>query len=293
MKGLNIIIALVLFYSCGNSGKQSHENLQVDFKLPKDLKECSGIAYDKNYNLIWAIADGGNPNVLYGFDAKGTISKQIGMDVKNNDWEDLTMDKAGNIYVGDFGNNDNIRTDLAIYKITDSLLQKGPKIKGVTKFYYPEQKDFPPKKKSLFYDCEAFFEMDGNFYLFTKNRSKDFDGTTFIYKIPNRSGHFAAQRIGEFKTCADYHTCCITGAALSPDQTKMVLLGHSKIWLFENFRNDNFLGGKKTELDLKHYSQKEAVCFLTNDTLLIADERTKKNYGNVYKVALADLKSKP
>jgi sugar lactone lactonase YvrE len=26
---------------------------------------------------------------------------------ENNDWEDITKDIHGNIYVGDFGNNDN------------------------------------------------------------------------------------------------------------------------------------------------------------------------------------------
>ena len=50
-------------------------------------------------------------------------------------------------------------------------------------FSYPEQKEFPPKKKEMFYDVESFFEHNGYFYLFTKNRSKGFDGTAFIYKI--------------------------------------------------------------------------------------------------------------
>jgi hypothetical protein len=29
--------------------------------------------------------------------------------VENNDWEDITQDKNGFTYIGDFGNNDNIR----------------------------------------------------------------------------------------------------------------------------------------------------------------------------------------
>jgi hypothetical protein len=38
----------------------------------------------------------------------------------NIDWED-TKDKNGNLYVGDFGNNDNERKDLCIYKIDKGL----------------------------------------------------------------------------------------------------------------------------------------------------------------------------
>ena len=59
-----------------------------------------------------------------------------------------------------------------------------------------------------------------------------------------------------------------------------------------SFQNDNFLNGTKTILELNHFSQKEAVCFIDNDCLYIADERTKKVGGNVYSVSLKKLKSK-
>jgi len=290
MKRFSMILFLALLLAACQTNKKQPEIL---FKLPDGLKECSGIAYDRHYNLIWAVADGGNKNMLYGFDSKGGNIKNIGLDVKNNDWEDLTMDTAGNIYIGDFGNNDNKRTDLAIYKITHSILQKGPKIIGLTKFAYPEQKEFPPRKKELFYDCEAFFEHDGFFYLFTKNRSKGFDGTTFLYQVPNQNGFHQAKLIGKYATCRDYRHCAITGAAISPDRSKVVLLSHSKIWLLEDFSGNRFFEGKITELDLNHFSQKEAISFLDNDTLLITDEKIKKKGGNLYRVSLSGLKSKP
>ena len=34
---------------------------------------------------------------------------------------------------------------------------------------------------------------------FTKNRSKKFDGTSLVYKIPNKAGDFKAQLVGELK----------------------------------------------------------------------------------------------
>lgn len=37
--------------------------------------------------------------------------------VENNDWEDIAKDKNGFTYIGDFGNNDNDRKNLAIYKV--------------------------------------------------------------------------------------------------------------------------------------------------------------------------------
>lgn len=284
------IILFVSLFACSN--KTEKEAITEFFKLPKQLKEISGITGSENSS--WAIADSGNKNEIYELNSVGEIVRTIQVsDVTNTDWEEITSDKQGSLYIGDFGNNDNIRKDLAIYKIDKNDLSKSS-VSSVQKtaFHYPEQTQFPPKTKALFYDCEAFFEMDGYFYLVTKNRSKGFDGTTFLYKIPNKQGDFPAERIGEFKTCADYHRCCITGAAISPDQKKVVLLTHSKVFLFEDFKTDNVFQGKVTELELNHYSQKEAICFSSNDELLIADEKTKKIGGKVYKVSLSQLKSK-
>lgn len=112
--------------------------------------------------------------------------------------------------------------------------------------------------------------------MFTKNRSKGFDGTTLIYKIPNKEGTHKAQLLGKYKTGADYNDSAITGAAISPDSSKFVLLSHSKVWLFEYFKDDDILNGKISILELNHYSQKEAVCFKDNNTLLIVDEKDKK-----------------
>ena len=225
----------------------------------------------------------------------GTIEKKITIkNTSNTDWEDITKDKAGNLYIGDFGNNDNVRKDLCIYKIDKNSLNQESAIPAYKiSFSYPEQKMFPPKKTALFFDVEGFFEFKDNFYLFTKNRSKGFDGTVLVYKIPNKQGVHQAVLMGELKTCDKYDHCAITSAAISSDDSKVVLLTHDKIVLLENFKEDNFLKGKQSELELGHFSQKEAICFKNNETLVIADEKSKKIGGNVYEVNLPELKSIP
>ena len=261
-------------------------------QFPNSLKEVSGIAY-KN-NLIYSIEDRGNENHVTVLDLSGKIQKTITLNnTQNNDWEDLTFDTNGNLYIGDFGNNANDRKDLAIYKINQSdLNNETAEVAYTVSFEYPEQKDFPPKKKDLMFDVEGFFEFQNFFYLFTKNRSKGFDGSSYVYKIPNTAGHHKAELIKTINTCSDYENCAITSAAISPDQTKFVLLSHSKIWLFENFSPDNIAGGKMSEIDLDHFSQKEAVTFKNNETLLIGDERVKKTGGNLYELNLKSVKKK-
>lgn len=281
----------MLLFSCGLTNVS---NIELLCKLPKKLQEVSGIQTYKNGSFLYAIQDSGNGSLLYELTYQGKKKRVLEVLAENKDWEDLTSDTTGNLYLGDFGNNENKREDLCIYKINPSNSQNEiltPEYK--VSFYYPEQKRFPPSKKELFYDCEAFFEYHGFFYLFTKNRSKGFDGTSMFYKVPNTPGNHAAQLLGTYKTGENYNVSAITGAAISPDGSKFVLLSHSKIWLFENYKGDDFLNGTITKCELHHYSKKEAVCFQDNDTLLIADEKDKATGGNIYKASLGRLKAKP
>ena len=280
------ILYFILFISC-SSKTDSGEKIATLFDFPKDIREVSGVTFHNN--LIWSIQDSGNSNEVLGFDESGKHIEQIEVqDAENIDWEAITSDKHGNLYIGDFGNNDNDRQDLAIYKLASSNYSK---VSEKISFYYPEQTDFPAKKKEKLYDCEAFFLYQNAFYLFTKNRSKGFDGTSLIYKIPAIAGNHPAKLIGKFKTCANYNSCVITGATISSDEKQIVLLGHDRLWLFNNFKVDDFLSGKLSELELNHHSQKEGICFKDNETLFIADERSKKIGGKLYQVSLKTLKS--
>ncbi|KIQ21813.1 hypothetical protein RT99_10355 [Flavobacterium sp. MEB061] len=268
--------------------QQSNNDLKELYSLPKKLKEVSGITYFPKNNLLYTLEDSGNKNAIYALNSDGKLAKTITItNATNVDWEDISKDKNDNIYIGDFGNNDNERKDLCIYKVAKNELDKDMAVAEYkVSFSYPEQTEFPPKKKELFYDVEGFFEHENYFYLFTKNRSKNFDGTVFIYKILNAPGTQKATRIGEFKTCDNYNHCVLTSATISPDGKKVVVLSHDKIVLFKDFKGDLFHKGTQTEIKLNHFSQKEAIVFKDNSTLLIADEKTNKVGGNVYEFKL-------
>ncbi|WP_163408334.1 SdiA-regulated domain-containing protein [Flavobacterium ajazii] len=285
MKKSFLIIVSIALLACQ---QQSNTDLKKLYSLPKKLKEVSGITYFPETNTLYTLEDSGNKNAIYAINSQGKLAKTITIsNAKNVDWEDITKDKSGNIYIGDFGNNDNERRDLCIYKVNKNQLNKETALAEYKiSFSYPEQKEFPPKKRELFYDVESFFEQNGYFYLFTKNRSKGFDGTVFIYKIKNASGTQKAVKIGEFKTCNNYNHCVLTSATISPDGKKVALLSHDKIVLLKGFKGDLFHKGSQTEVNLNHFSQKEATVFKDNNTLLIADEKADKIGGNVYEFKL-------
>jgi len=278
-------ISLSLLLVCAACAQNS--KLDVLAALPSDLAENS--ACEVIGSTIWTTQDHGNEPVLYALDRSGKLLREVRIsDIKNEDWEELASDKSGNVYIGDFGNNDNKRKDLRIYKIASADVNRPETgISQKTTFHYPEQTEFPAKKSQRFYDCEAFFVKDGFFYLFTKNRSANFDGTTILYKIPNQPGHFAAQKIGEFKTCGKFSRCAITSADISPDEKKVALLTGDKVFLFTDFNGDDFFSGKSETIDLEHFSQKEGLGFASDDEILISDEKTKKIGGNIYSLKLS------
>jgi hypothetical protein len=291
MKNYYFVVCVLFLLAC----QKDSSVLDTKFLLPKKLKEVSGMAYDTNTKMLWVLEDSGNPNALYALNANtGTIEKSLPiLNTKNVDWEELTKDAAGNVYIGDFGNNDNVRQDLCIYKIAKAELKKSQaKPAYKISFSFPEQTDFPPKKAAMLFDTEAFFEYRGAFYLFTKNRSKNFDGTSLVYKIANKPGLQSARLIGKLKSCSNYNSCQITGATISPDGTQVVLLCHDKVFVYNGFTGDNFLNGKRSQYNLNHFSQKESICFLDSNQLLLADEHSKGLKAKVYATSLKKLKSK-
>lgn len=286
MKSMIITTAMLFMMSCNY---QTQQKIEVVATLSKQIKEASACEISKASDLIWTIEDQGNKNILFGVDKTGKLIREITItNVENNDWEDLTSDDEGNIYIGDFGNNDNERQNLAIYKINAADLNKNEaQASEIIQFYYPEQTEFPPKKKERNFDVESFFIYKNQFYLFTKNRSSKFDGTTTLYRVENNSKEkLPAKKISEFVTCDKFNHCAITSAAISPDKKKVALLSSDKVWIFTDFKGDDFFSGKSNKIELDHFTQKEGLCFENNDTLLITDEAEKKGYAYLYRLNL-------
>ncbi|RZJ99244.1 MAG: hypothetical protein EOO46_22715, partial [Flavobacterium sp.] len=258
------------------------------FSMPNKIKESSAVEVTEKSDLIWTLEDSGNEPQLFALNNKGELVNTIQItDVKNNDWEDLTSDKQGNLYIGDFGNNKNERKDLSIYKINaEDLTKQQASVAEKISFFFPEQTLFPPKKSERFYDVESFFLFEDNFYLFTKNRSSKFDGTTLLYQVPKKSGNHPAKLISSFKTCDNFNHCAVTSADISPDGKKVALLSSDKVWIFTDFSSNNFLSGKMEQIDLKSFTQKEGICFVGNEKLFITDEKDKKTGGKLYQLVL-------
>ena len=264
-----------------------HKFVTIDAKLT----EISGIEFDKRMNL-WAINDGGDKPKLYQVNRNGNIDKTITItNAKNIDWEDMTQDDFGHFFLGDFGNNENLRKWLTIYKIENPIDIKGNTTQAeIIKFNYPEHKSFPPKAEDKEFDVEAFIYYKKHLYLFTKNRTVPFNGITSLYKIGDHAANFDAEKISTFKTCTIAEKLCwITSAALSPSRKKLALLDSQRIWLFENWQGDDFFSGDVYRIDLGIVTQKEAITFYNEDYIVFTDEEFHGIGRNAYVINLNDV----
>lgn len=286
MNRLILLLGLIVCQACAQ--QPWYGNLEYLGKLPSKLSEVSGLVTLENQSLF-VIEDNGNKDRIYQISLEAKLIREIKVENgKNHDWEDLAKDNQNNLYIGNFGNNANDRKNLSILKISGEQGFIHDRVSAQKiKFTYPEQKKFPPKKKNLHFDCEAFFHHGNFLYLITKNRARPYTGKAFIYKVPDTPGSYEAQLVGEFIACTDSQFCSVTGADISPDGKKIALLGSGYIWLYTDFSFDDFTKGNLEVIDVLHRTQQESIAFLDNETLLIADEQSKTKGRNLYKYSLA------
>ena len=251
---------------------QSFGLLTIEASINNSLKEVSAAEFDLNSELIWVIEDAGNDNHLYGLNKKGHINRDIIIsNAENLDWEELTSDANGNIYIGDFGNNNRKRKNFRILKIKHDDLIKSSVNAEIIEFTLPKDQESK--------DFESFFLLNNSFYLVSKEHKK-----FSVFMVPNVIGNHEAilRSSHNFKGKNNR----ITSADISEDGKTVVLLNHAKLWKISNFEDDDFFSGDIEKIAFEHDSQKEGISFKTKNEVIITDERKGSEGGNIYSFKL-------
>lgn len=219
----------------------------------------------------------------------------------NIDWEDLTLDRQGRIYVADSGNNFNWRSKLTLYvfqepqltpQSSQSFFSSISLLKKID-FQFPHQPRYPPQNlEKRCYDSEALFMINSDLYLLTKCF---YGGQTSVYRLPNplasSSSLLTLEWIQDLPvglklppfayrvTAAEY---------LSKTQTLAVLSYQSIVLFSVTFDSTSskpiFHPTHFFPLNPRQYRQVEAISWLDPHTLILANEQR-----DVFFIKMSDI----
>lgn len=245
----------------GKKGAEAIANL-TQVGTMSGVPESSGLALTGEAGSFYTHGDDGTQPILYKISTTGKTLAQLDIPVKSHDWESITRDTNGHVYIGDVGNNNNSRQDLVLYRLNPANVQQVQEIH----LKYPDQKDFPPAKEERNFDCEATLWHAGKVYLFTKDRAQE--QTSKVYAVPDQPGSYTAQQITRLAIPGQ-----VTDAALSPDGRRLVLLARQEMFVLEGSSFEEILKATPRQISLKGAGQTEGAVFTDNNTLYISNEQ--------------------
>lgn len=252
------------------------------FSLDENLEEVSGMVTDGRY--VWMINDSGNDAELYEYEGSNFLGVYT-LEAENIDWEAMAMDRMGNIYIGDIGNNNNNRNERSLYIIKKGDLnhQYGQITPEVISFEIA--RELPPPENNRDYDWESLIYHNGHFYTFSKNRREPFDGMCLLIDLGNLRDSTFNPTIVDSTDLGGLirFNSWITDATLSADRRHLFLLSSDKVIAFLDFPESSFFEGYRVEFPLHHLSQKEGITAYNDSIMLITDEHTRNHGGrNMY-----------
>ena len=231
--------------------------------LKNVVPESSGLAPANAPNTYYSFGDDGNGPWLFKITGEGKpVGAQIDVATTNTDWESLSRDDQGNYYIGDCGNNENLRRDLVIHKIRPDQPRQVQDIR----FTYPDQSEFPPKKKQRNFDVEASLWQGGKVWLFTKDRGRQ--AASKVYTVPDQPGSYTAKLVTSLAIPGE-----VTDAALRSDGRRLVLLGRGELFILDGNSWADILKATPRRVDLTGTGQTEGAVFKNDKILLISTEQ--------------------
>lgn len=239
--------------------------------LPEVLNECSGMIFLNDSTLIMH-NDSEFPNKLYQVSTTGKIEKSISLATKLIDFEAITRHE-NILYLGDIGNNLNQRRDMKIVQV--DLNSKKEQINSII---YPNQLAFPPSKDSLYFDAEAMVYSHDSLFIFTKNRTKPFDGKSLVYSLDlqtDKLNFYTTLPLGK----GFWFTKSITDVCMFKNH--FFVLTYHNLYVY----NSQFELIKKHHFG--HIAQREAIAINSKGEIYIATEKHRfLGGGKMYKLKL-------
>ncbi len=230
------------------------------------IGEASGIVKSRKYpGVFWVHNDSGNAPRLFAVRRDGGLIREYMVKIPNVDWEDIAIDNAGHLYLGEIGNNEGRLPLRAVYMLDepDPNLDTAPALKVITACYYLMSRENR-------FDAEGLV-IDGDRALIV---SKTFDSRDAeVFSIP-----FAPpaplMKPAKPKLTATLRgfTSPVTGASLTPDGKWLAVCATDLVGVYERSKDATW-----TPLFLQKFrpsdGQVEAITWDDADLILTGEGR--------------------
>ncbi len=236
----------------------------------QQLPEASGIIRSRRHpGIYWVHNDSGNAPWLFAVRRDGSIVRRFRLAFPNIDWEAVSTDDAGHLYIGDTGNNTGLLRVRTIYQIDepDPAAPEDP------------ARDRPLKASNTFayvlpqgnrFDAEGLFVDRGRAVVVAKYLDRReaelfavaLDGEPTARTAPVRPVRSLGRLAG--------FTEPVTGADLSPDGTMLAVCSSAVTYVYRRAA-----GGEKWEpLAKLHYTPRpiEGIAWDGRDLILAAED---------------------
>ncbi|MEA3208046.1 MAG: hypothetical protein QOE70_1103 [Chthoniobacter sp.] len=229
------------------------------------ITESSGVVASRRYrNVFWTHNDGGGAKrqVLYAIDRDGNTRTTFSVTGSTfKDWEDIAIDDAGHLYLGDLGNNDRKRDTLAVYEIDEPNPNAGAGLASVKQKWRLKFPNAP-------FDCESLFIWKDYGYVI----SKVFDNAhaqIFRFLLKESNGPLTLELVATTKIESP-----VTGADISTEGKLLGLVAKDGAYVFRingDVARVNQAKPHFTKLKDEHI---EGCCFVPDGLLVTSERRT-------------------
>jgi len=239
---------------------------EVGFIDDPAIPESSGIVASRKYpGVYWTHNDSGNPPAIHAIDRSGKTLATFPVAAKNRDWEDIAIDDAGHLFIGEIGNNYARHKQLAVYRIDEpdprTPLPPG-KLLVVTNTW---QFTFPDKP----FDCESLFVWKDSGYVISK-RFDGGDAGLYRFSLAPQTTPAVLEKIADLPI---RFPC--TGADVSPDGKQLAVQSVAGPYLFDLPKPGDFPAAARLEPKHVFFTDvhMEAVCFVDEGLLATSESR--------------------
>lgn len=287
-----LILAAVVAAAADEPAAPRRVELRKVGSLP--FVEASGLVKSRQFaGVYWTIPDSGNAPHLYAIDERGGLLEKFLVEAPNLDWEALTIDDAGHLFIGDTGNNvPGVPLPWRwIYRIVE------PEPRGLTEPPNPDGEDVPavpppsdPPEAALrtvkidrMYsykftgrrrDIESMVWHGDRLYLLSKESPEPADAPeAVLFQLDVAAKSRSFQPLVEVCRIADLPLA--SDAALSADGRRLAVCFADavRMWTLDADAGFSVLGQREPEIVRFEKHLIEGCCWDGEDLLLASEKR--------------------